>query len=81
MRQRLKAALPTGNGPREFPGLFVCERCEQFRRTVPVLPRDLDRDPDDVDTDTEDHIADESRYRVMASGWRPKSGRVVGVPS
>jgi len=80
MRQRLKAILPDPErlGPREFPGLFVFDRCEQFRRTVPVLPRD-DKDLDDVDSDTEDHVADESRYRVMFSGKRVKGGRVVGV--
>ncbi len=80
MRRRFLAAAPQEGhrGPREFPGLFVFDRCEQFRRTVPVLPRD-DKDLDDVDSDTEDHIADESRYRCMFSQWRPKSGTVVGV--
>jgi hypothetical protein len=29
---------------------------------VPVLPRD-EKDPDDVDTEAEDHVADEARYR------------------
>ena len=81
MRQRLKAALPNHVGPREFPGLFVCERCEQFRRTVPVLPRDLNRDPDDADTSAEDHISDESRYRVLASSWRVKGGKTMGGAS
>jgi hypothetical protein len=82
MRQRLMSALPDAKrpGPREFPGLFVTDRCDHFRRTVPVLPRD-DRDLDDVNSDTEDHIADETRYRIMFSGWRAKGGRVVGVPS
>lgn len=48
----------------EGPGLFVFDRCSQFIRTVPVLPRD-ERNRDDVDTDAEDHIADEMRYRVL----------------
>lgn len=60
MREMLLAATVY---PRENPGLFVLERCEHFRRTVPVLPRD-DKDLDDVDTDAEDHIGDETRYRV-----------------
>lgn len=63
MRQYLKDALPTEGGPRERPGLFICESCDQFLRTVPILPRD-DRDLDDVDTDAEDHVADEARYRL-----------------
>jgi hypothetical protein len=78
MRQRMLSAAPRV-GRRELPGLFICERCEQFIRTVPVLPRD-ERDVDDVDTDAEDHIADESRYRIVFSGWRAKGGRVKGVP-
>jgi hypothetical protein len=50
--------------PREQPGLFVVgERCPEFLRTVPSLTRD-DKDPDDVDTEVEDHIGDETRYRV-----------------
>jgi len=33
---------------------------------VPPIARDT-RDPDDVDTDAEDHISDEVRYRVLAA--------------
>jgi hypothetical protein len=51
---------------REAPGLFVVETCRQFIRTIPVLPR-ADKDPDDVNTASEDHVADETRYRIMAS--------------
>lgn len=65
LRRGMKGALPQPNGPRESPGLFVLERCAQFRRTVPVLPRS-DKDPDDVDTEAEDHAGDEARYRVRA---------------
>lgn len=60
LRERLQAASADY---REEPGLFVLERCEQFLRTFPVLPRD-EKDMDDVDTDAEDHIGDECRYRV-----------------
>lgn len=49
----------------ESPGLWVFNTCVQFIRTVPVLPRD-ERKPDDIDTKAEDHIGDESRYRVLA---------------
>ena len=80
MRERFIAALP-GSGPREFPGLFVTARCEQFRRTVPVLSRDMDKDPDDVDTDTEDHIGDESRYMTVFAGWKTSGSRAHGTPS
>lgn len=63
-RTRMKGSIPRPGLPRESPGLFVFEHCQQFIRTVPVLPRSL-KNPDDVDTETEDHIADEMRYRVL----------------
>jgi hypothetical protein len=47
------------------PALFVTDGCRDFIRTVPTLARD-DRDQDDVDPNAEDHVADESRYRLMA---------------
>lgn len=78
VRERLAAAAAS---PREHAGLFVCEDCRDFIRTMPVLPRDLDGDPDDVATDSEDHIADETRYRVRASTTRARSGKLKGVPS
>jgi hypothetical protein len=79
MRKMLQNAHPPKNGgPREHPGLFIFDCCENWIRTVPVLPRD-ERDMDDVDTDTEDHIADESRYRVRASSMRHKSNRSIGL--
>ncbi len=61
---RLRAMLQAAGGG-EAPGLYVSETCRHFLRTVPVLPR-AERDPDDIDTNAEDHIADETRYRVMA---------------
>jgi hypothetical protein len=60
-RTWLKNSCPPAGGVREFPGLFVCARCDQFLRTFPVLPRDS-KNLDDVDTDAEDHIGDEVRY-------------------
>lgn len=62
MRDRLSASRAT---PMEAPGLFVFDTCTHFLRTIPVLPRD-ERKPDDVDTDAEDHVADEARYRLLA---------------
>ena len=50
----------TGEGA----GLYVMEHCEAFLETVPSIPRDED-DPDDVDTDSEDHVYDETRYMIL----------------
>lgn len=74
MRNLFKGALPQPHGPREDRGLFICERCPQFIRTVPGLPRS-DKDPDDVDTEAEDHIGDEARYRIRHKRRAMKSGR------
>lgn len=72
IRKMLKNAIPGEEGIREEPGLFVCARCDQFIRTFPALPRDA-KDPDDVDTDAEDHIADEVRYRVREKSFAATS--------
>jgi hypothetical protein len=65
--QQLRTAMKNALDPqREEPGVFVLERCsEGFIRTIPVLPRD-DKDLDDVDSDAEDHVGDEVRYRLRA---------------
>lgn len=61
IRLYLKNALPVVGGTRENPGMFISEHCVDFLRTMPVLPRDA-RKSDDVDTQSEDHIGDETRY-------------------
>lgn len=73
VRKYLKDALPNVEGPREFPGLYICDCCTQFIRTVPVLPRD-DKDLDDVDTESEDHVGDEVRYRLRRKKRGVKQG-------
>lgn len=63
MRAMLKAAKESRP---EEPGLWVFDTCvDGFIRTVPVLPRDA-RKRDDVDTASEDHTGDETRYKVLA---------------
>ena len=61
VRTLLKNAAKT---PREDKGLFIFSHCHQFRRTVPTLPRS-DKNIDDVDSEAEDHIYDETRYRCF----------------
>lgn len=67
IRSRLKGSKRVGSEPREEPGLFVFRTCRDWLRTVPSLSRD-GANPDDVDTNTEDHAADETRYRVRRRG-------------
>jgi hypothetical protein len=78
MRQMLKNAHPSPQGMREKPGMFVTTDCEQFIRTVPVLPRD-DKDQDDVNTEAEDHTADETRYLARYVQVKTGSGTSVGL--
>lgn len=79
MRVAVFNAQPEEKGlPRENPGLFVFRSCQDgFIRTVPGLPRDT-KDPDDVDTDAEDHCADESRYVILSAGDRFVTGTTTG---
>lgn len=64
LRTALSGALPNpSGGPREQPGFFIMDCCEQTIETFPTLPRD-DKDLDDVDTEAEDHIGDADRYRI-----------------
>lgn len=79
MRTRLaNAKIDEETGVRENAGYFICENCISFQETVPVLPRS-DIDPDDVNTDAEDHIADEVRYAIRGSGKRKKPIKTAGV--
>lgn len=61
----------------EGPGMWVTESCVHFIRTVPVIQRDL-ADPDDVDTDAEDHAADDGRYASMRTVKTAHIGKTRG---
>lgn len=64
--------------PREKPGLFVFNTCTMFIDLFPILPRD-EVNQDDVDTDAEDHIGDEVRYKLLSLGTGAKGGRTKGM--
>lgn len=53
-----------------IPMMYIFSSCKQFIRTVPTLKYDEVR-PEDVDSDLEDHIADETRYVCMARPINP----------
>ncbi len=71
LRQRLLGAVQKNGAP----GLYIFRNCGNFIRTIPVLERSA-KDPDDIDTHAEDHIADETRYRLLASAVRTVSGGI-----
>ena len=53
------------------PMLYVTERSPHLIRTLPVLQHDKNN-MEDLDTEAEDHAADELRYAVMSRPWIPK---------
>lgn len=53
------------------PMMYVFETCKDFIRTVPALQHDPDK-PEDLDTDAEDHAADEARYGCNSRPWIPR---------
>jgi len=75
VRERL---IASAKRPMEEPGLFVFENCIHFIRTVPTLPRDPKK-IDDVDTTAEDHIWDETRYRVLKQSMEMKEEGLSGL--
>lgn len=77
IRDRLDAVV-SDEKVLEKPGFYVFNNCRDFLRTVPSIPRDT-KDPDDVDSDAEDHVADEFRYRVLASDYRASKIKLGGI--
>ena len=57
-------------GDGEKPALFIFDTCKDLIRTLPALQHDAGR-PEDVDTDGEDHAADELRYACMSRPYAP----------
>lgn len=53
-----------------YPRMYVFSNCKGFRRTVPGLMYD-EHKPEDLDTDGEDHIADDWRYFCMSRPIKP----------
>jgi hypothetical protein len=51
------------------PMVFAFETCLASIRTIPVLQHDPDR-AEDLDTDSEDHAADDWRYACSSRPWR-----------
>lgn len=78
VRDMLFNAKPGPEGMRELPGLFATNNCAKFLELFPVTLRDPDK-PDDVDTNSEDHLQDEMRYRCKAAVLGALgTGRVAG---
>jgi len=60
------------------PMLYVFDTCTDFIRTIPALQHDAAK-PEDLDTDGEDHAADDSRYAVMSRPYTKKRATVEPI--
>ena len=65
MHVRLKGNMVDGHGA---PMLYFLECCDDSIRTIPTLQHD-EKNEEDLDTEGEDHAADETRYAVMSRPW------------
>lgn len=65
MRARLRGEAD------DRPMLVCFSTCKDSIRTIAVLQHDPNR-PEDVDTEAEDHCADEWRYACMSRPWVPR---------
>lgn len=61
--ERLDNAKHHGGRPREKPGMYIFDWCRQWIRIMPTLPKD-EKDPDDVERKSENHVWDENRYAI-----------------
>jgi hypothetical protein len=53
------------------PMMYIFNTCKAFIRTIPLLQYSETK-PEDLDTDGEDHVADETRYFCMSRPLEPK---------
>lgn len=58
-----------------YPMMYVFKNCKAFIRTMPLLQYDEHR-VEDLDTDGEDHVADEVRYFLMTRPIKPRKAPI-----
>ncbi len=66
------------NGEGNEPMLYFLDTCVDTIRTLPALQHD-DKNKEDMDTDGEDHAADELRYACMSRPWLPVSSSLLTI--
>lgn len=55
-----------------YPRMYIFENCRDFIRTIPLQMYD-EHKAEDLDTEGEDHIADETRYMCMSRPIKPQT--------
>lgn len=78
MMRKMFAATDRSKGPREAPGLHVFRTCTSFLKFVPPAPRD-EKHINRIAKEWEDHVIDETRYRVRQPKRLVRSGGVSGL--
>lgn len=79
--QLLREMLAAATDPEsDQPGIYFMQNCEASIETLPCLPRD-ELDLDDVDSNSEDHVYDEVRYRVLKGSERAATSIEVSYPT
>lgn len=68
MRMRLVGKLDESGKPRGIPMMYFFSTCVASIRTIPVLQHDASK-PEDLDTHSEDHCADDARYACSSRPW------------
>lgn len=68
LRRGLRGAPAADGGTDGRPLLYFSELCHDTIRTLPLLQHD-EHKVEDLDTDGEDHAADETRYACMSRPW------------
>lgn len=81
MRNRFEAALKHARGEEKHgPAIYLMDNCTASISLLPVLPRDPN-DLDDVDTEAEDHLYDDARYKCLDGKNRLATSLKVSHPS
>lgn len=62
-----------------YPMMYVFSNCKAFIRTIPLLCYS-ETQPEDLDTEEEDHVADEWRYFCMLNPIKPRASEDKKIP-
>ena len=62
-----------------YPMMYIFDNCIAFIRTIPVICYD-EHNPEDFDTDEEDHVADDARYFCMMRPIKPRMSVESKIP-
>lgn len=68
-KEMLENTIDFDSGKKSLSCFYCFENCTNFLRIVPSLPQS-GIDMDDIDTDSEDHIWDETRYMILNTDYK-----------